>query len=252
MLEIPESKTIRAFRLEANYTAARLNALEETRHLARDFEEAADKFALLEEEEGRLDIRKVETQAMVETADDAWDDTMMAFQRRLLDLSGNSVDADLYRRYFAEIPSHVTSMSYAAEIMISKELEKHLELEEIDELRVFSERLGEKREALENIIQERTRLEVDIARFQNRVGLAKAIVNKLRRILWAGLEEVAMAKNENEDWCARFFWSHNHQVEEMDMDGVEHTPELEGRNGEVLRLAGGEVVEEAEANQRRN
>src|SRR5687767_9300343 len=134
MLEIPESKPLRAFRLEANYTAARLNALDETRHLATDFEEAADKFALLEEEEGRLDIRRVETQAMVETADDAWDDTMMSFQRRLLDLSGNSVDAELYRRYFADLPSSVTSMSYAAEIMISKELEKHLENEESEEL----------------------------------------------------------------------------------------------------------------------
>lgn len=240
MLEIPESKTIRAFRLEANYTAARLNALDETRHLAKDFEEAADKFALLEEEEGRLDIRKVETQAMVETADDAWDDTMMAFERRLLDLSGNSVDAELYRQYFAEIPSHVTSMSYAAEIMISKDLEKHLEMEEMDELRIFAQRLAEKREALENIIHERTRLEVDIARFQNRVALAKAILNKLRRILWAGLEEVAMAKNQNGDWCSRFFWGHNHQVTEMDMDGVEHAPELVAKNGEALSLSSGD------------
>ena len=84
MLEIPESKPIRAFRLEANYTAARLNALDETRHLASDFEEAADKFALLEEEEGRLDIRRVETQAMVETAE--------RFDAAILDVSERKVD----------------------------------------------------------------------------------------------------------------------------------------------------------------
>ena len=236
MLEIPEAKPIRAFRLEANYTAARLNALDETRHLASDFEEAADKFALLEQEEGRLDIRRVETQAMVETADDAWDDAMMAFQHRLLDLSGNSVDAELYRRYFADIPSHVTSLSYAAEILISKDLERHLETEELDELRVFAERLGEKRRALENIIQERTRLEVDQARFQNRVALAKTILNKLRRILWASLEEVAMAKNRDLEWCARFLWTHNQQIESMDLDGSEHGSHAEASNGEAASL----------------
>jgi hypothetical protein len=233
MLEIPESKSIRAFRLEANYTAARLNALDETRHLASDFEEAADKFALLEEEEARLDTRRVETQAMVETADDAWDDAMMAFQHRLLDLSGNSVDAELYRRYFADIPSHVTSLSYAAEILISKELERQLESEEQEELCVFSERLGEKRRALENIIHERTRLEVDQARFQNRVALAKAILNKLRRILWASLEEVAMAKNRSADWCARFLWTHNQHLEAIDEDGTEPPPRAEERNGDA-------------------
>jgi hypothetical protein len=234
MLEISESKPIRAFRLEANYTAARLNALDDTRHLATEFEEAADKFALLEQEEGRLDIRRVETQAMVETADDAWDDAMMAFQRRLLDLSGNSVDAELYRRYFADIPSHVTSMSYAAEIMISRDLERHLETEEKEELRVFAERLGERRKGLENIIVERTRLEVDQARFSNRVALAKQILNKLRRILWASLEEVAMTKNRDHDWCARFFWMHNHQVYAMDSDGLEDTADVKPTNGEAI------------------
>ena len=232
MLEIPESKPIRAFRLEANYTAARLNALDETRHLATDFEEAADKFALLEEEEGRLDIRRVETQAMVETADDAWDDAMMSFQRRLLDLSGNSVDAELYRRYFADIPSHVTSLSYAAEIMISKDLERHLETEESEELRACADRLADKRRTLENIIQEKTRLEVDQARFYNRVALAKAILNKLRRILWASLEEVAMAKTRGSDWCARFFWAHNHQMTSLE-EGVERELEQSPTNGEA-------------------
>jgi hypothetical protein len=243
MLEIPEPKPIRAFRLEANYTAARLNALDETRHLATDFEEAADKFALLEQEEGRLDIRRVETQAMVETADDAWDDTMMSFQRRLLDLSGNSVDAELYRRYFADLPSHVTSMSYAAEIMISKELEKHLEGEESEELSVFAERLGEKRRALENIIQERTRLEVDQARFANRVALAKQILNKLRRILWASLEEVAMTKNRSQDWCARFFWMHNQHVHSIDTDGLDAMSDFAASNGEANAATSSSALE---------
>ncbi len=242
MLEIPESKPIRIFRLEANYTAARLNALEDTRHLATDFVEAADKLALLEDEEGRLDIRHVETQAMVEIADDAWDDTMMAFQRRLLELSGNSVDAPLYRRYFADIPSHVTSLSYAAEIMISKDLERHLEQEEQEELGVYSERLADRRAALENIIRERTRLEVDLARFSNRVALAKAILNKLRRVLFAGLEEVAMTKGLGHDWCARFYWTHNPQVHDLDTDGVEPLPDA-ASNG----VAAAPVVEVGES-----
>ena len=70
--ELPETLSIREIRLEVNYSAARLNALEETRHLAKDFEEAAEKFALLENEEASLDLQRVETQAMVEIADDAW------------------------------------------------------------------------------------------------------------------------------------------------------------------------------------
>ncbi len=224
MLELEEHLSIRAFRLEANYTCARLKALEETRSLARDFEEAADKFALLEEEQARLDIRRMETQASVETADDAWDDTMLAFQARLLEKSGNSVDAALYRRYFAEIPSQVTRMSYAAEIMISEDLEAVLQHEEIEELSAFAGRLGEKRKALEAILRERTRLEVDEARFANRVSLAKAILNKLRRILFASLEEVAIANGRGREWCLRFYHRENVVLDAIDADGVENMP----------------------------
>jgi hypothetical protein len=205
MLELDDTQSVRHFRLEANYTAARLLALDETRHLAADFEEAADKFALLEQEHGTLEIRRVETQAMVETADDAWDDAVMAFQHRLLEISGNSVDAELYRRYFADIPSQVTSLSYAAEVLISKELERALQHEAHEELRSYADRLAQKRIGLERIIDERTHLEVDEARFANRVSLAKAILNKLRRVLYASLEEVAMAHGRSKDWCLRFY-----------------------------------------------
>ncbi len=221
MLELSENLSIRAFRLEANYTAARLGALDETRHLARDFEEAADKFALLEEEAARLELRKIETQAMVETADDAWDDTMLAFERRLLDLSGNSVDADLYRKYFSDIPSHVTSLSYAAEILISKELERVLAHEERAPLAEFAQRLQDTRVPLESILQERTHLEVDEARFQNRVALAKAILNKLRRVMFASLEEIAANRNRSKDWCGRFFHTVNDTLQAADRDGVD-------------------------------
>lgn len=221
MLELSEELQVRTFRMEARYTATRLLALTETRHLAGDFEEAHDKFALLEEEGGRLDIRRVETQAMVEIADDAWDDTMLAFQRRLLELVDNDVDAELYRNYFADIPSHVTSLSYAAEVLISKDLEEKLAVEENAELSVFSERLRDKRGALEAGMHERTRLEVDEARFKNRVALAKAILNKLRRVLYAGLEEIARTRGLQHSWCLRFFHSQNSHLEAFDGDGIE-------------------------------
>lgn len=224
MLELSDHLSIRAFRLEANYTAARLKANEETRALGKDFEEAADKFALLEEEQARLDVRRMETQASVETADDEWDDTMISFQSRLLEKAGNSVDAELYRRYFADIPSQVTSLSYAAEILISKDLEADLQHEEIPELAEFASRLEEKRIALEAIIHERTRLEVDEARFANRVQLAKAILNKLRRILFAGLEEIAIANGRGRDWCVRFYHRDNAILASIDNDGVEQLP----------------------------
>ncbi len=229
MLEVADSLPIRVFRLEAAYTATRLRALAETRSLARDFDEAADKLTLLEEEEGRLALRRVETQAHVEIADDAWDDTMRAFQTRLLELSGNSTDDALYRRYFTDIPSHVTHLSYAAEILISKELEAALADEELGELAVYAERLRGRRVTLENLILERTRLEVDEARFANRVALAKSILNKLRRILYASLEEVAIAHGRPRDWVSRFYLSHR---------AVLHTADLEGQ---------GELVVDAQA-----
>lgn len=221
MLELDDQQPVRHFRLEANYTSARLKALEETRHLAGDFEEAADKFALLEAEQAALEVKRIETQAMVETADDAWDDTMLAFRRRLLELSGNSVDAELYRRYFADIPSHVTTLSYAAEVMISLDLERALAHEPLEELRVFTERLAVRRTDLQRIMEERTRLEVDEARFANRVSLAKAILNKLRRVLFASLEEVALAHGRGRDWCLRFYHAHNETLAALDDDGVE-------------------------------
>jgi hypothetical protein len=220
VLELAETSTIRAFRLEAKYTAARLNALEETRHLAKDFEEAADKFALLEEEDARLAIQRAELQASVETADDAWDDVVHAFQRRLLELAGNSSDHELYRRYFADLPSHVTRLSYHAELMISKDLERSLAEETVEELRVFSARLKDKREPLENSLTERTRLEVDEARFQNRVSLAKAILNKLRRIGFANLEDVAIARGRGREWCGRFFHAPNAFLDSIERDGT--------------------------------
>jgi hypothetical protein len=224
MLELPEDLSTRSYRLQASYTAARLNALEETRHLARDFEEAADKFAVLEGEEAQLAVRRMQTQAAVETADDAWDDTMIAFRQRLLERAGHDTEAAIYRRYFADIPSNVTSLSYAAEILISKELEAQLAHEEDVELSSFADRLADKRVALEAIIRERTQLEVEEARFANRVALAKQVLNKLRRVLFASLEEVQMGRGRDRGWCARFYHSHNDVLAALDADGVEAQP----------------------------
>lgn len=224
MLELPERRSIRAFRLEAHYTACRLKALEETRDLAGDFDEATDKLARLEQEDAAFALRRMETQAAVETADDEWDDTMVAFRNRLLEAAGHSTDAELYRRYFADIPSHVTSLSYAAEILISKELETSLRHEALAELSSFADRLQNKRFALEKIIEERTRLEVEEARFANRVELAKQILNHLRRVLAASLQEVAKTHHRDDEWVARFFYRHNATLAESDQDGVEATP----------------------------
>lgn len=223
-LDLPENMTIRAVRLELAYSAARLSALPETRHLAKDFEEAADKFALLEEEEGRLDIQRVETQAMVETADDAWDATMLSLHRRLLDMVDRNTDHELYRRYFADIPSHVTSLSYAAEILISKDLEASLSADEQDELRSYAERLESKRGPLEAALRERTRLEVEVAKFANRVALAKALGNKLRRMTAATLEELAASGDREAGWARRFFRGENGTLGSMDRDGVDNLP----------------------------
>ena len=220
-IELPEQLTLREVRLEMAYTAARLNALEETRHLAGDFSETADRIRQLEEEQSQLEIQRVETQAMIEIADDNWDDVMLSFQRRLLDLAGQSIDHELYRKYFAEIPSQVTSLSYAAEIMISKDLEADLEKEETPELRLFADRLREKRVPLENALRERTRLEVEIAKFQNRAALAKQISNKLRRISLANLEELAVAKDRGPAWSWRFFRAYNLDIDSFDQDGAE-------------------------------
>lgn len=224
MLELSEDLPTRAYRLQASYTAARLNALEETRHLARDFEEAADKFALLEQEEAQLAVRRMQTQAAVETADDAWDDTMIAFRQRLLERANHDTEAEIYRRYFADIPSNVTSLSYAAEILISQDLEAQLAHEDDEELAVFAGRLADKRAGLEAIIRERTQLEVEEARFANRVQLAKQVLNKLRRVLFSSLEELQMARGRDRSWSARFYHSHNDVLAALDGDGVEAEP----------------------------
>jgi hypothetical protein len=234
MFELSDALPIRSYRLEASYTAARLAALEETRAHAKDFEEASDKFALLEEEESRLEVQGVETQAMVETADDAWDDEMHAFERRLLDLSGGSTDHPLYRKYFTDIPSHATRMSYHAEIMISKDLERLLDHEEIEELRSFAERLRTKREPLENALTERTRREVEEARFQNRVALAKTILNKLRRVALSALEDLSAARGRVPEWAQRFFHAKSSMLEALDGDGVESHPSRIPANGEAM------------------
>ena len=226
MLELPAHLGVRAHRLEASYTAARLNAFDGTRHLARPFVEAADKLRLLEEEEARLEFREVDIQASVETADDAWDDVVLAFRRRLLELADNDVDAPIYRRYFADIPSHATDLSYGAEILISKELENAIESGGHADLVSFGHRLEEKRIALEAIVHERTRFEVDLARFENRVALAKSILNKLRRVLFAQLEEVALERGLGRDWCARFFLHHEEILEAMEVEAPEGPLEL--------------------------
>lgn len=212
MLELSAHGSLRSFRIEASYTAARLAAGEETRALARDFEEAVDHLRLLEDEQARLDQRRVQTQASLEAADDAWDDEMNALHQRLLDLSDSDVDSELYRRYFADIPSHVTELSLGAEVMISAQLERRLREDPHPEIEPFAERLGQRRAALEAIMNESLALEVDEARFENRVSMAKAIVNKLRRVLLASLEELAAARDHGRDWCARFYLDHEEVV----------------------------------------
>lgn len=205
MLELSEDLDLRTFRMEARYTAARLSASPETRALAKDFEEAHDKLALLEEEESALAMQSVEAQAAVEMADEAWDDTILGFQRRLLELVDQDVDAELYRNYFAEIPSHVTSLSYQAEILISKALEGRLSTEPEAELASFADRLESKRLALESAMHAQVVHEVEEARFANRAAMAKAVVNKLRRLSFASLEETARSRGQGLAWCARFF-----------------------------------------------
>lgn len=217
----PEYLPLRTYRLEASYTSARLEVLEETRALAADFQEAADKFALLEQEESQLGLRRMRTQAQVETADDAWDDTIIAFRNRLMEIVEGDTEAELYRQYFTDIPSHVTSLSYAAEILISKELEAKLTAEEDSRLAEFGPRLEEKREQLEAIIKERTHLEVEEARFSNRVDLAKQILGKLQRVLVANLDEIRNTRQRDEAWVNRFFFSHNVTLEDSDYDGAE-------------------------------
>ncbi len=226
MLELPDDLPIRTFRLEARYTTVRLSAHPETQELAEPFSEAHDKLALLEEEQAEVDVRRVESKARVELADDAWDDTVHAFQRRLLELADHDVDSELYRGYFADIPSQVTSMSYAAEILISKELEARLAVDPQPELSAFAERLEQRRLALEAAVQERTRLEVEEAKLDNRVTMAKAILNRLRRILFARLDEMARARGFGSQWCLRFFSGENPDIEALDFDGVESRPPL--------------------------
>lgn len=221
MVALPEDLPVRAFRLEACYSASRLKILEETRRLANDFDEAADKLALLEAEEGELAVRRMQTQAQVETADDDWDDTMNAFRLRLLEMVEHDTDRELYRQYFADIPSHVTSLSYAAEVLISKELEARLAHEADERLAAFEPRLREKREALEGLMLERTQLEVEEARFSNRVAMAKRIVNKLRRVLAADLEEIQRTRGRDEGWHMRFFFAPNALLDRTERDGTE-------------------------------
>lgn len=226
MLELPAHLGIRAHRLEASYTAARLNAIEGTRHLARPFEEAADKLRQLEEEEARLEFREVDIRASLETADDEWDDVVVAFRRRLLELANNDVDAPIYRQYFADIPSHATELGYAAEILISKELEAAIASDRHADLAAFGHRLEEKRLRLEAIVHERARFEVDAARFENRVALAKSILAKLRRVLFAQLEELALDRGLGREWCARFYLHHEEILEALEADGSEEPLEL--------------------------
>jgi len=218
MIELSPRASLRTFRLEASYTAARLSASEETRHLARDFSEAADQIRLLEEELVRLDARKVDTQASLEAADDAWDDEMQSFRRRLLELCDNDVDAELYRQYFADIPSNVTELSYGAEVMISKELEQAVADDAHPEVAALAPRLAERRAALEAVLQEALRVEVDEARYVNRVSMAKSIVNKLRRVAVASLEEIAMTRRHPRLWAARFFLDHEELATTLDED----------------------------------
>lgn len=221
MVALPEDLPLRAFRLEACYSASRLKILDETRHLARDFEEAADKLAMLEAEEGELSVRRMQTQAHIETADDAWDDTMRAFRARLLEMVEQDTDRELYRRYFADIPSHVTSLSYAAEVLISKDLEALLAHDEDESLAAFEERLRNKRETLEGLMLERTQLEVEEARFQNRSAMAKHIVNRLRRVLAANLQEIQLNRGREDAWRMRFFFAPNALLERSEREGAE-------------------------------
>lgn len=69
-------------------------------------------------------------------------------------------------------------------------------------------------------MDERTHLEVEEARFANRVQLAKQVLNKLRRALLASLEEIQIARGRDTEWCARFFYAHNEVFAALDGDGA--------------------------------
>ncbi|MBI4821708.1 MAG: hypothetical protein HY791_35940 [Deltaproteobacteria bacterium] len=218
MLELSENMTVRDFRLEASYTSARLSAVDEASHLASEYQQASEKLAELEAEGAGLDMAKMQSQAMVEIADDAWDEVALEFQAKLLSLSGGSVDHELYRKYFAEIPTEMTRLSYNAEIMISKDLEEDLADEPATELAAFRGRLELKRRTLEAALRERTRLEVEAAKYQNRISLAKQLVNRLRKTTWNDLLD--LARDRGEPWALRFFRQENAVLDAVDADGT--------------------------------
>lgn len=218
MLELSENMTIRDFRLEASYTSARLAAVDEASHLASEYQRAAEKLAELETEGSAIDVARMQSQAMVEIADDAWDEVALDFQAKLLAMSGGSVDHELYRKYFAEIPTQMTRLSYGAEIMISKDLEEDLADETVAELAEFGPKLEAKRRTLESALRERTRLEVEAAKYQNRLALAKQLVNRLRKSTWTDLVEIA--RDRGEPWALRFFRQENAVLDAVDADGA--------------------------------
>jgi hypothetical protein len=231
MLELSPSLSLRDVRLESIYTARRLSALEETRHLATDFEDAADKLGLLLAEEARFEQARVELQAMVEVADDAWDDVVHAVARRIGELSDHDHDHPLYRRYFDVVPTGATTLSYHAERMISRDLEALLADEPLDALASLGPDLARRREALEAILRERTRHEVERAKFDNRVRLARELVDRLRRTLFATLEEIRQSRGRDAAWGARFYLGANGHFEALDDGRDSYT------DAEVVELA---------------
>jgi hypothetical protein len=205
MVDVHLEAPLGSFRIEAAYTASRLSADPDVRVLAIDFKDAESKFALLEQEATQLAAREGAMQGLVESADDAWDDEIRAFHDGLLTASDGSVDHPRYRSYFADVPSGVTHLSYAAELLVSRELEKRLSEEPLERLRSFEASLRAKREVLEKALHEQTVLEVTRARFENRAALGKSLLNRLRAETLASLQATASAKNYGPDWCYRFF-----------------------------------------------
>jgi hypothetical protein len=124
--------------------------------------------------------------------------------------------------------------------MISKDLERALSEESIEDLRVFADRLQTKRTPLENALVERTRLEVEEARFQNRVAMAKTILNKLRKSAHATLADIGGKRGRGTDWPSRLLEGKNSHLDAIDRDGISAA-------GSHLRALNGEITTRPEA-----
>jgi hypothetical protein len=207
MRKIPMTASLLTFLDEIEYEHAALSADDETKELAKPFEEELEAWEAVfkKEREGRRSVIRAE--ALVAVRNAQLDTATIRFGASVLGEAGGDRKGAFFRRFFSVAPSQFVRQPLRKQCehtlnVMAAELDK---LDKKHALRAFAEPLAKLAKGALASLDARAKAKADRSRGANDVEEWKEGVNALRLSTYAELLKIAAEKGYTRAWADSFF-----------------------------------------------